>query len=48
MFSAIIGAVLTADNAAYGLLTVMLLASALGLAAAVLVQRLDRGAIATS
>jgi MFS transporter, DHA1 family, multidrug resistance protein len=47
-FSAIIGAVLTVDNAAYGLLTVMLLASALGLAAAVFVQRIDRDAIATS
>jgi MFS transporter, DHA1 family, multidrug resistance protein len=47
-FSAIIGAVLTADNAAYGLLIVMLLASTLGLVAAVFVQRIDRGAIATS
>lgn len=47
-FSAIMGAVLIAENAAGGLLTVMLLASALGLAAAVFVQRIDRDAIATS
>jgi MFS transporter, DHA1 family, multidrug resistance protein len=40
--SAFTGALLTVDNAAYGLLAVMLLAAALGLAAAVYVRSLDQ------
>ncbi len=42
--AALTGAVLTADNAAYGLLAIMLAASALGLVAAVCVRVFDRRA----